>query len=124
MPVPMFMARVNRKIFNPREIAKGVRPVITHVGRRSGHSHKTPLDAHEVDGGYVFIAMYGRDADWVKNVVAAGRATLQVDGDEIELRSPRFIPPEEVWQSMPATAKPPASFLRVTDYLRMDRSAS
>ncbi len=36
--------------------------------------YKTPLDAHSVENGYVFIVNYGVGCDWVQNILAAGRA--------------------------------------------------
>ena len=67
------------------------------MGRSSGKTYGTPLDAHPVDGGYIFIVMYGSDSDWVQNVVAAGAAKLEIDGDEVELASPRLISKEDAW---------------------------
>ncbi|MGI9610722.1 MAG: nitroreductase family deazaflavin-dependent oxidoreductase, partial [Acidimicrobiia bacterium] len=77
MPMPTWVAHINKRVFNKREIRKGKRPVITHVGRKSGTVFHTPLDAHQVEGGYVFILVYGSDSDWVRNVLAAGTATLK-----------------------------------------------
>lgn len=51
MPVPKWVAKVNKRVFNPREIRRGNRPVLTHIGRSSGKIFQTPLDAHAVDGG-------------------------------------------------------------------------
>ncbi|GAB1511362.1 PNPOx family protein [Actinophytocola sp. KF-1] len=48
--------------------AAGKRPVLTHVGRRSGRTYRTPLDAHPVEGGYVFVLVYGPGSDWARNV--------------------------------------------------------
>lgn len=48
---------------------RGARPVLTHVGRTSGKTYRTPLDAHRVEGGYVFILVYGPRSDWVRNVL-------------------------------------------------------
>jgi deazaflavin-dependent oxidoreductase (nitroreductase family) len=120
MPVPMWIARVNKRVFNPLELRRGVRPVLTHVGRSSGKTYRTPLDAHAVDGGYIFIVMYGSDSDWVQNVLAAGAATLEIDGDEFELVSPRLVSKQDAWQQLSATTKAPPEFLRVTEYLQMD----
>ena len=120
MPVPMWVTQVNKRVFNPRELRKGVRPVLTHVGRSSEKTYRTPLDAHAVEGGYIFIVMYGSDSDWVQNVLAAGSATLNVDSDELELVSPRLVSKEDAWQLLPSTTKAPANFLRVTEYLQMD----
>ncbi|MFV1960890.1 MAG: nitroreductase family deazaflavin-dependent oxidoreductase [Acidimicrobiia bacterium] len=120
MPMPMWVAMVNKRVFNPLELKRGVRPVLTHVGRSSGQTYRTPLDAHLVDGGYVFIVMYGSDSDWVRNVLAAGTATLEIEGDDFELLSPRLVSKEVAWQLLPATTKAPPDFLRVTEYLQLD----
>ncbi len=120
MPVPMWIGKVNKRVFNPREIKNGERPVLTHVGRSSGTVYRTPLDAHPVDGGYIFIVMYGSESDWVKNIMAAGTATLTVAGDEIDLTSPRLISKDEAFQVLAKTTKAPPGFLKVTEYLRMD----
>lgn len=120
MPIPKFMARINKRTFNKLEIKRGVRPVITHVGRSSGKAYHTPLDAHQVDNGFIFFPLYGPDSDWVKNVLATGTATLKVGDDEFELISPRLVTKEEALRQLPASTKPPANFLGVTDYLLMD----
>jgi len=120
MPVPMWIARVNRRFLNPRELRRGVRPVLIHIGRSSGATYRTPLDAHPIDGGYIFIVMYGSASDWVKNVLAAGDATLTIDGEEIALTNPRVIGKEEAFQVLSTNVKAPADYLHVTEYLQMD----
>ena len=123
MPVPMWVAEVNKRVFNPMEKRKGKRPVITHVGRSSGKTYQTPLDAHEVDGGFIFILMYGSKSDWVQNVLAAGTASVTKDGKIFELESPRLISEDEAWQQLPATVQAPPGVLNVSEYLRMDLAA-
>lgn len=70
---------MNTYTFNPRELKKGFRPVLIHVGRTSGREYRTPLDAHSVDGGFLFIPMYGVNSDWGRNVLAAGSARVRVN---------------------------------------------
>lgn len=123
MPVPMWIARKNRRFFNPREIKKGVRPVLTHIGRTSGATFHTPLDAHPIDGGYIFIVMYGQQSDWVKNILASGEATLTVEGADTALTNPKIIGKGEAFLVLSRDVKAPAGFLNVTEYLRMDTSA-
>jgi len=120
MPMPVWVAQVNKRIFNPRELKKGKRPVLIHVGRSSGETHQTPLDAHPVEGGYMFIVMYGPTSDWVRNVMTSGVAVLRSNGDEYDLVSPRMVPKETALALMPVDTKAPADFLNVTDYLQMD----
>jgi deazaflavin-dependent oxidoreductase (nitroreductase family) len=120
MPMPRWWGQINKRVFNPWELKRGVRPVVTHVGRRSGTIYRTPLDAHPVDGGYLFILVYGSASDWVQNVLAAGNARLAIDGDDVELTNPRLVGADEAWQAMPSTVKRPPRFLRIREYLRMD----
>jgi len=120
VPVPRWVAQVNKRLFNKMELKRGVTPVLTHVGRSSGNTYRTPLDAHAVDDGFIFILMYGSHSDWVQNVLAAGTARLSVGGEEFALASPRVVTKDVAWQQLPATTKAPASFLNVTEYLQMD----
>lgn len=120
MPMPRWWTRINKRVFNPMELRRGTRPVLTHVGRSSGAVYRTPLDAHPVDGGYVFILVYGSDSDWVRNVIAAGHARLAVGGEDVELTRPRLIAEDEAWRILDRNVKRPPRVLRVTEYLRMD----
>src|SRR3546814_20160772 len=63
MPMPRWWGHVNKRVFNPRAISSGKWPVLTHVGRTSGTTYRTPLDAYPVKGGYVFILVYGRSEE-------------------------------------------------------------
>ena len=120
MPVPRWVAQVNKRVFNKMELKRGVRPVLRHVGRSSGETYRTPLDANAGDDGYLFILVYGSGSDWVRNVLASGAATLEIGGDEIELGSPEVLDRDAAWQQLPSTTKAPPGFMRVTEYLRMD----
>ena len=126
MPVPRWVAHLNKRfpLFNKRELARGRRPYLTHIGRSSGTAYRTPLDAHPVDDGYLFILMYGAESDWVQNILAAGRATLTVDGTHIELRSPRLVDDTEGRHHLPDSVKAPPKFLNVTEYLLMETQAA
>jgi deazaflavin-dependent oxidoreductase (nitroreductase family) len=120
MPVPKWVAQVNKRLTNKAVLKRGVSPVLTHVGRSSGKTYRVPLDAHPVDNGYIFILMYGSDSDWVKNVLAAGTAGLKIGGDEFELMSPRLVTKDVAWQQLPEATKAPPRFLRVSEFLQMD----
>lgn len=120
MPLPRWLATVNKRVFNPIEIRRGVRPVLIHTGRSSGRTYRTPLDAHRVPDGYVFIPMYGPRTDWVRNVLSAQRARLLVDGAEIELTAPRLVVKKDVWSVLPAATKTPPTITDRSTLLRMD----
>jgi hypothetical protein len=91
LSLPRWLAQINKRVFNRIEIKRGVRLVLIHVGRSTGMTYLTPLDAHPVHHGYVFIPMYGPRTDWVKNGMAAGGARLRIDRGEIDLISPRLV---------------------------------
>jgi deazaflavin-dependent oxidoreductase (nitroreductase family) len=120
MPMPRWWGHINKRLFNPRAVAGGRWPVLTHVGRISGATYRTPLDAHPVDGGYLFVLVYGSESDWVRNVLAAGRARLRVEGREVDLAAPRLVGEEEAFQAVSDEVARPPRLLRITEFLRMD----
>lgn len=122
MPLPKWLAQINKRVFNRIELKRGVRPVLTHVGRSSGKTYHTPLDAHPVDGGFIFIANYGSSSDWVRNIMAAGTARLKTGGKEFTLESPRLVTKEVAFEQLPATTKAPPDIMNVTECLQMDIS--
>jgi deazaflavin-dependent oxidoreductase (nitroreductase family) len=120
MPLPRWLARINKRVFNPWEIRRGARPVLIHVGRSSGKTYRTPLDAHRLPDGYLFIPLYGPHTDWLQNVLVAGAARLAIGGEEIELESPRLVRKGEVWPLVPTTTKTPPGIADESELLRMD----
>lgn len=120
MPMPRWWGQINKRVFNPWGLRRGVRAALTHVGRVSGTTYRTPLDAHPVDGGYLFILVYGSESDWVRNVLAAGQARLRIDGVDMNLANPRLVDDDEAWALLADTVKRPPRVLRITEYLRMD----
>jgi deazaflavin-dependent oxidoreductase (nitroreductase family) len=120
MPLPRWLARINKRTFNPLEIRRGVRPVLIHVGRSSGKTYRTPLDAHRLPNGYLFIPMYGPRTDWLNNVLAAGTARLVIGGEEIALESPQLVRKADVWPLLVEAVKSPPGISDDSKLLRMD----
>jgi len=120
MPLPRWLAHINKRVFNPMEVRRGARPVLIHTGRSSGKIYRTPLDAHRLPDGYLFIPLYGPRTDWVKNALAAQSARLAIDGQEIELRSPRLVKKKDIWTIVPATSKSYPGISEESELLRMD----
>lgn len=119
MPYPRWLAKINKRVINPRQIRKGEYPVVTHVGRTSGRSYETPLDAYPTKTGYVLVARYGPESDWVRNILAAETATLRIDGEERALDSPRLVSQEEALDVL-VSDEPPADFTKAEDFVLMD----
>ena len=77
-----------------------------------------PYFPSRVEGGVIFTPLYGSETDWLRNVLAAGEATLHVEGEVIELTRPRLIGADE----LPDTIERPARWLGVDHVLRLDRA--
>jgi deazaflavin-dependent oxidoreductase (nitroreductase family) len=120
MAVPRWMAHVNKRVFNPIELRKAKRPVLTHVGRTSGSTYRTPMDAHPIDDGFLFFAMYTSRSDWVRNVLAAGSATVTAEGIDTHLVNPRLVSEDEARALLPDTTPLRPGKVKGIEYLRMD----
>lgn len=119
MPMPRFVAQINKRVFNPRQVRTEGWPLLEHVGRRSGKQHVTPIDAVPLEDGYLFFVIYGLESDWVQNVLTSGVGSLRIDGEERDLSSPRLIGRDEALRLAPSDAKFPPSWVNVTDFLVM-----
>ena len=121
MPYPRWLAKINKRVFNPGQIRKGSYPVVTHIGRSSGKVYQTPLDAFPTRTGYVLVARYGPNSDWIRNILAAGSATLRIEGEDHDLGPRERVGRAEATEQLPSD--PPADFIKAEDFLLMDESA-
>jgi deazaflavin-dependent oxidoreductase (nitroreductase family) len=66
---------VNRYV-NPitRPVAKRLPTfaILTHQGRKSGRTYRTPINVFRRGDHYFFFLTYGSDVQWVRNVLATG----------------------------------------------------
>jgi deazaflavin-dependent oxidoreductase (nitroreductase family) len=63
--------------------------LLSHVGRKSGRSYRTPLNVFPtVDGVAVFLPYGAATPEWLKNVQAAGGAEIQRYGKTIGYSKP------------------------------------
>lgn len=101
-PHPHYRVRqFNKHVLNPvMRLAAGRRhwyaAALHHVGRRSGRAYITPVVAEPVPGGFVIPLPYGANVDWLRNVRAAGQATITVEGYEHAIDQPTVVPAREV----------------------------
>ncbi len=117
MAYPRWLARLNRRLTNPREVRRGRYPVVSHIGRSSGKTYQTPLDAFPTRDGYVMVARYGPDSDWIQNILATGTAELRVDGDDHLLGSPRLVSKIEALEALAVDT--PKDFTKARDFVLM-----
>jgi deazaflavin-dependent oxidoreductase (nitroreductase family) len=88
---------VNKACWNPQAMKQAGRPgqsvsIVRHVGRTSGRAYETPVGAQPTGDGFVVALTYGLQADWTKNVLAAGSATIVHDGAEHPVVDPEVVP--------------------------------
>lgn len=97
--------------------------VITHRGRKSGSIHRTPMNVFRDGDAYVFALTYGSDVHWVKNVLAAGSAELQVRGRTVRLADPELLV-DPSRRLVPLQVRFFLRLMRVTEFLRMSPARS
>jgi deazaflavin-dependent oxidoreductase (nitroreductase family) len=93
--LPRFVTVGNRIItfLLRRGVKIGTMTLLTVRGRKSGLPRTTPVSVGEQDGQRWLIAAYG-EVDWVRNLRAAGEATL-TRGRHTEAITAVELPPEE-----------------------------
>lgn len=95
MVAPRSVARFNKKVTNKTIGRFADRMpgfgVIEHTGRRSGRTFHTPVNMFATDGGYLVALTYGRESDWVRNVLAAGECAAVTRGRRIRLTGPEIV---------------------------------
>jgi deazaflavin-dependent oxidoreductase (nitroreductase family) len=90
--------------------------VVVHRGRRTGRRYRTPVNVFSRPGGYVIALTYGRESDWVRNVLAAGGCALETRGRSLRLTRPR-LDHDERRRAMPAALRFVGALGHVDDFL-------
>lgn len=65
--------------------------ILTHVGRKSGKTYRTPINVFRIPNGFIIALTYSSKSEWVKNVLAAGGCKLETRGKEYQLSAPRVV---------------------------------
>jgi len=65
--------------------------ILTHVGRKSATIYRTPVNVFRAPEGFLIALTYGRDSEWVKYVLAAGRCKLETRGVRYQLSAPTIV---------------------------------
>ena len=75
--------------------------IVRHVGRKSGREYETPMQPVKTEDGFAVALPYGPNTDWLKNVLAAGRATLVFDGETYEVDRPEVVSMDDANRRFP-----------------------
>src|SRR5215208_1337772 len=125
-PVTAASRSLNKRIGNPAMMRLAGRRyffagVIRHKGRRSGREYATPIWAVPTTDGIVISLPFGESADWLKNVLAAGRATIETRGETWAVAEPEVIDRENAWPLLPRRARLLFGLAGIERYLKLRR---
>ena len=122
MPLPRFIARVNRRVTNRLLGGLATRlpwfGVVVHTGRRSRRQYRTPVNVFRRGDRYIIALTYGSDSDWVRNVLAHGGCKLETRGHMLHLSRPRLFH-DESRDAVPAPVRLVLGIINVCDFLEL-----
>lgn len=115
---------LSKRWVNPRQLRTAGRPgayaaIIRNVGRSSGRRYETPVGAFAIDGGFLISLPYGTRPQWLKNVLAAGGATLVHEGQTWAVDRPELVPTADVAALFPASERRTQQRFNVDTCLRL-----
>ena len=121
--------RVNRAFFNKMQMRSAGTPdayaaVVHHRGRRSGTRYETPVGAEPTEDGFVIATVYGRNSDWLKNVLAATEGAITYEGETITVDRPEVVPIDNVIEYFPAKTRRSLRRFGVTHAVRLRRAVT
>ncbi|UXA18088.1 nitroreductase family deazaflavin-dependent oxidoreductase [Mycobacterium sp. SMC-4] len=125
-PVLGAVRRLNKQVTNPRVMrtagtARARTSVIGHVGRSSGRTYQTPVDVVPTPSGYLVALPYGTRVDWLRNVLAAGSATVLTNGEQITVDSPTVVATDSVSRLIPARTLRTLKLFGVSECVHLER---
>lgn len=129
-PVVNAVRRLNRRFTNPRAMRSAGTPgayasIIRHRGRTSGKDYETPVvPVPDGEEAFVIVLPYGPGADWVRNVLAAGSATVVREGEVIPVNRPEIVGIERAAGLFPPAEDRNHRLFSVTHCLRVHRAGS
>jgi deazaflavin-dependent oxidoreductase (nitroreductase family) len=127
MPAPRWLARFNLHVTNHflGPIARyfpGM-GIIVHRGRKSRRRYRTPVVLFRRGDGFVIALTYGRESQWVLNLIAEGGGELETRGRILRISQPRLIH-DERRSIMPLLIRPMLAILNVSDFLEVNLPAT
>jgi deazaflavin-dependent oxidoreductase (nitroreductase family) len=119
---------LSKRFINPRQLRSAGTPgayasVIRSVGRKSGRVYDTPVGAVAAGDGFVIALPYGTRPNWLRNVLAAGSATLVHEGHTHAVERPQIVPMAEVEAFFSVADQRSHRMFGVDECLRLRRAA-
>jgi deazaflavin-dependent oxidoreductase (nitroreductase family) len=95
--------------------------ILTHVGRKSGRVHRTPVNVFRAPEGFLIALTYGRESEWVKNVLAACGCELETRGVRYHLSAPTIVD-DRTRRRFPLPVRLVLRLIGATDFMQLATS--
>ena len=122
MPAPRWLARFNLRLTNrllgPIASRLPGMGVVVHVGRKSHHLYRTPVLIFRRGDRLIIALTYGRESQWVHNVLAEGGCDFDTERHTLRLTNPSLFH-DERREAMPALVRFMLGLLNVSDFLEL-----
>jgi deazaflavin-dependent oxidoreductase (nitroreductase family) len=95
--------------------------IVTNVGRKSGKVYRTPVNVFRRPDGFLIALTYGRDSEWVRNVLAAGGCLLETRCMRFQLSTPMIVH-DPTRQRFPLIVRVILGFIGANDFIQLSNS--
>ena len=124
-PINDVVRLFNKRLLNPVMMALDRRhwyaAVLKHKGRRSGKEYSTPVTAGPLEDSFVIPLSYGEDVDWLKNVRAAGRCSIETRSGTYLVGDPEVIDRAHALAIVPRHARLMFRLFGIESYVKVKR---
>ena len=95
--------------------------IVANVGRKSGRLYRTPVNVFREPDGFLIALTYGRDSEWVRNVLAAGGCQLETRRMQYQLFRPVLVH-DPTHRRFPLLARIILGLIDANDFLQLSIS--
>jgi deazaflavin-dependent oxidoreductase (nitroreductase family) len=119
---------LSTRVMNPRQMRTAGRPgayagIVRHLGRATGRAYETPVGIIAVPEGFLIALPYGTRTQWLRNVLAVGRAEVVVEGETHQVDRPELLPTASCATAFSPTDQRLFRWLAVNECLRLQVAA-
>src|SRR5215471_248928 len=122
MPAPRWLARLNlhvtNRILGPLAKYFPGMGVIVHTGRKTHRLFRTPVLIFKRDDHFIIALTYGRESQWVQNVLAEGGCDLESAGRSRHVTEPHLLHDTQR-RMMPRIVRVVLRLFNVCDFLEV-----
>ena len=97
--------------------------ILTHVGRKSGKLYRTPVNLFREPDGFLVALTYGRECEWVRNVLAAGGCQLETRRVLFQLSAPTIVH-DHTRRRFPLFVRIALGIIGANDFMQLSTSST